>query len=334
MLSGDRRSYKEYLDRYPNTDPDFETQRGYHHPDSYYDDDEQPLYNDSRRSPKRRLLRPRPKVKPSQHALLGLKANRRPSFSFECLRRQSSQDDLPLSPGLHQRTALPLHLMQHQVMAVAGLDSSRAQRLSPTRSTRSWATPPATPINKDRSPYYTPMIRVDRPSHDSMSSSQSSVRKSSWYTDDSDFSHRTYTPAHLQVPAEFRQQYHHKRGSAMSLVEAVLISEGLGRYAKDPKFVAATKHEIADACEMTIDEMESAASHLLNGVVTPVLPVLSQRSYELQDFPTGYSDEEAEPEPRPKHQQQALAPPPGTRNHTPANNRHCPQSPREDRALC
>uniref|UniRef100_A0A3Q0R0H6 Voltage-dependent L-type calcium channel subunit alpha n=1 Tax=Amphilophus citrinellus TaxID=61819 RepID=A0A3Q0R0H6_AMPCI len=45
----------------------------------------------------------------------------------------------------------------------------------------------------------------------------------------------------------------------------VLISEGLGKYARDPKFVSATKHEIADACEMTIDEMESAASNLLNG---------------------------------------------------------------------
>lgn len=47
----------------------------------------------------------------------------------------------------------------------------------------------------------------------------------------------------------------------------MLISEGLGKYARDPKFVSATKHEIADACEMTIDEMESAASNLLNGTV-------------------------------------------------------------------
>lgn len=45
----------------------------------------------------------------------------------------------------------------------------------------------------------------------------------------------------------------------------VLISEGLGKYAKDPKFVSATKHEIADACEMTVEEMDSAASNLLNG---------------------------------------------------------------------
>lgn len=45
----------------------------------------------------------------------------------------------------------------------------------------------------------------------------------------------------------------------------MLISEGLGKYARDPKFVSATKREIAEACEMTIDEMDSAASNLLNG---------------------------------------------------------------------
>lgn len=42
--------------RYQNSDTEYETPRGYHHPDSYYDDDEQPLYGDSRRSPKRRQL--------------------------------------------------------------------------------------------------------------------------------------------------------------------------------------------------------------------------------------------------------------------------------------
>ncbi|XP_051768512.1 calcium channel, voltage-dependent, L type, alpha 1D subunit, a isoform X13 [Ctenopharyngodon idella] len=283
MLSGDR---------YPNSDQEYETPRGYHHPDGYYDDDEQPLYHDPRRSPKRRLLPPTPQ------------GNRRPSFNFECLRRQGSQDDLP-----HQRTALPLHLMQHQVMAVAGLDSSRAHRLSPTRSTRSWASPPLTPASKDRTPYYTPLIRVDRPLRDSASSSHSSIRKSSWYTDDPEYQQRNYSPVHLQVPPEYRNQYHQKRGSATSLVEAVLISEGLGRYAKDPKFVAATKHEIADACEMTIDEMESAASHLLNGGITPVVngvnvfPILGHRDYELQDVSASYSDEEPDPEPRPPYEE-------------------------------
>ncbi len=45
-----------YVNRYQNSDTEYETPKGYHHPDSYYDDDEQPLYRDSRRSPKRRLL--------------------------------------------------------------------------------------------------------------------------------------------------------------------------------------------------------------------------------------------------------------------------------------
>lgn len=81
------------------------------------------------------------------------------------------------------------------------------------------------------------------------------------------------------------------------LLSQVLISEGLGRYAKDPKFVSATKHEIADACDMTIDEMESAASNLLNGNISngangDMFPILNRQDYELQDFGPGYSDEE------------------------------------------
>uniref|UniRef100_A0A8B9ZYG8 Voltage-dependent L-type calcium channel subunit alpha n=1 Tax=Anas zonorhyncha TaxID=75864 RepID=A0A8B9ZYG8_9AVES len=228
-------------------------------------------------------------------------ANRRSSFNFECLRRQSSQDDIPLSPNFHHRTALPLHLMQQQVMAVAGLDSSKAHKHSPSRSTRSWATPPATPPNRDCTPYYTPLIHVDKAeSTEHMNGSLPSLHRSSWYTDDPDISYRTFTPANLTVPNDFRHKHSDKQRSADSLVEAVLISEGLGRYAKDPKFVSATKHEIADACDMTIDEMESAASNLLNGNISngtngDMFPILSRQDYELQDFGPGYSDEEPEP---------------------------------------
>uniref|UniRef100_A0A8D3D4N4 Voltage-dependent L-type calcium channel subunit alpha n=1 Tax=Scophthalmus maximus TaxID=52904 RepID=A0A8D3D4N4_SCOMX len=73
--------------------------------------------------------------------------------------------------------------------------------------------------------------------------------------------YRAYTT--LRVPSQLGAQFTEKRGSADSLVEAVLISEGLGLYARDPKFVAFAKREIADACHMTVDEMESAASDLL-----------------------------------------------------------------------
>uniref|UniRef100_A0A8C3D6T8 Voltage-dependent L-type calcium channel subunit alpha n=1 Tax=Cairina moschata TaxID=8855 RepID=A0A8C3D6T8_CAIMO len=288
MLSGSRHIY-DYHCRHHCHDSDFERPKGYHHPHGFFEEDDSQTCYDTKRSPRRRLLPPTPTP------------NRRSSFNFECLRRQSSQDDIPLSPNFHHRTALPLHLMQQQVMAVAGLDSSKAHKHSPSRSTRSWATPPATPPNRDCTPYYTPLIHVDRAeSTEHMNGSLPSLHRSSWYTDDPDISYRTFTPANLTVPNDFRHKHSDKQRSADSLVEAVLISEGLGRYAKDPKFVSATKHEIADACDMTIDEMESAASNLLNGNISSgtngdMFPILSRQDYELQDFGPGYSDEEPEP---------------------------------------
>ncbi|GAB1298661.1 Voltage-dependent L-type calcium channel subunit alpha [Apodemus speciosus] len=278
-----------YYNRYPDSSMDFERPRGYHHPQGFLEDDDSPVGYDSRRSPRRRLLPPTP---PS---------HRRSSFNFECLRRQSSQDDVLPSPALPHRAALPLHLMQQQIMAVAGLDSSKAQKYSPSHSTRSWATPPATPPYRDWTPCYTPLIQVDRSeSMDQVNGSLPSLHRSSWYTDEPDISYRTFTPASLTVPSSFRNKNSDKQRSADSLVEAVLISEGLGRYARDPKFVSATKHEIADACDLTIDEMESAASTLLNGGVCPrangdMGPISNRQDYELQDFGPGYSDEEPDP---------------------------------------
>ncbi|XP_070793069.1 voltage-dependent L-type calcium channel subunit alpha-1D isoform X1 [Pituophis catenifer annectens] len=281
MLSGNWHSH-DYHSTYHCNDLDFERPKGYHHPHGFFEEDDSPVYYDSKRSPRRRLLPPTPT------------SNRRSSFNFECLRRQSSHDELPPSPTFHQRTALPLHLMQQQVMAVAGLDATKVHRHSPSRSTRSWATPP----NRDRTLYYTPLIQVDQPdSTEYMNGSLPSLHRSSWYTDDPDIAYRTFTPANLTVPSDFRHKYSDKQRSADSLVEAVLISEGLGHYARDPKFVSATKHEIADACDMTIDEMESAASHLLNGDISngtngDMFPILNRQDYELQEFGPGFSDEE------------------------------------------
>ncbi|XP_054868925.1 voltage-dependent L-type calcium channel subunit alpha-1D isoform X7 [Amphiprion ocellaris] len=249
MLTKDRLGNKDAAEA------DFELQvsGGDRQADGYYDDDQQPIYQDGRRSPRRWFL-PSPQ------------ASTRPTFSFECLRRKSSHDDAPPSPSC---TALPLHLVQQQVMAVAGLDASRIHRLSPTRSLRSWTTPPASPISRDCSPCYTPLIQVDWRSSGSVSSIPGAVKRSSWYTEGPDGPpSRCHSPSRLQLPAESCLRFLQKRGSANSLVEAVLISEGLGKYARDPKFVSATKHEIADACEMSIDEMESAASNLLNGSVS------------------------------------------------------------------
>lgn len=73
--------------------------------------------------------------------------------------------------------------------------------------------------------------------------------------------------------------------------------------------MAATKHEIADACDMTIDEMESAASHLLKSGITPgingvnVYQVISQKEYDVQDVSANYSDEEPEADSRPHYEE-------------------------------
>ncbi|PNI36179.1 CACNA1C isoform 24 [Pan troglodytes] len=61
-----------------------------------------------------------------------------------------------------------------------------------------------------------------------------------------DISQKTVLPLHL---------VHHQ----------VLISEGLGQFAQDPKFIEVTTQELADACDMTIEEMESAADNILSG---------------------------------------------------------------------
>ncbi|XP_019522939.1 PREDICTED: voltage-dependent L-type calcium channel subunit alpha-1D isoform X2 [Hipposideros armiger] len=283
-----RQNYS-YYNRYLGSNLDFERPRGYHHPQAFLEEDDSPICYDSRRSPRRRLLPPTPPP------------HRRSSFNFECLRRQSSQEEGPPSPAFPHRTALPLHLMQQQIMAVAGLDSSKAQKYSPSHSTRSWATPPATPPYRDWMPCYTPLIQVEQSDAlDQVNGSLPSLHRSSWYTDEPGISYRTFTPANLTVPSSFHNKNSDKQRSADSLVEAVLISEGLGRYARDPKFVSATKHEIADACDLTIDEMESAASNLLNGNVHSrangdVGPISNRQDYELQDFGPGYSDEEPDP---------------------------------------
>uniref|UniRef100_A0A669CSY2 Voltage-dependent L-type calcium channel subunit alpha n=1 Tax=Oreochromis niloticus TaxID=8128 RepID=A0A669CSY2_ORENI len=58
-----------------------------------------------------------------------------------------------------------------------------------------------------------------------------------------------------------RERKSKKKDKAASL--QILISEGLGVYARDPKFVTFAKREIAEACHMSLDEMESAAADLI-----------------------------------------------------------------------
>ncbi|KAM4663769.1 voltage-dependent L-type calcium channel subunit alpha-1F isoform 1-T1 [Discoglossus pictus] len=185
---------------------------------------------DGRAAHRRRLLPPTPGSKSS--------------FSIQCLKRQGSCDDIPI-PGTYHQNAPPCRA---RGQGYGSSDSWQRNTYAPSGSL-SWANPP-----KRGRLLYAPLILVEE------DSSIPSIPCAHWYREEeSKVPYCTYTQLH--VPG---QRLTEKRGSADSLVEAVLISEGLGLYARDPKFVAFAKREIADACHMTIDEMESAASDLLS----------------------------------------------------------------------
>uniref|UniRef100_A0A9J8D5M0 Voltage-dependent L-type calcium channel subunit alpha n=1 Tax=Cyprinus carpio carpio TaxID=630221 RepID=A0A9J8D5M0_CYPCA len=208
-------------------------------------------------------------LKSTAHLLFN--TGRRSSFHLECLRKHNR-------PDVSQKTALPLHLVHHQALAVAGLSPLLRRSHSPTLFTRLCSTPPASPSGRGGGgPCYQPVpsLRLEGSgSYEKLNSSMPSVNCSSWYSD-SNGNHRgsvqrTQRPVSLTVPPVTRRDsISVAHGSACSLVEAVLISEGLGHYAQDPSFIQVAKQELADACDMTMEEMENAADNILNANAPP-----------------------------------------------------------------
>ncbi|CAH7184263.1 Cacna1c [Phodopus roborovskii] len=226
---------------------------------SYQDDENRqlPSPEEDRReiqqSPKRGFLR---------SASLG----RRASFHLECLKRQKDQGG-----DISQKTALPLHLVHHQALAVAGLSPLLQRSHSPTKFPRPCPTPPVTPGSRGRPLQPIPTLRLEgAESSEKLNSSFPSIHCSSWSDETTACSGGSSTarrarPVSLTVPSQAGAPGRQFHGSASSLVEAVLISEGLGQFAQDPKFIEVTTQELADACDMTIEEMENAADNILSG---------------------------------------------------------------------
>ncbi|XP_071203997.1 voltage-dependent L-type calcium channel subunit alpha-1D-like [Salvelinus alpinus] len=203
-----------------------------------------------------------------------------PSFNIQCLRAQHSADDIPI-PGTYESNSPPCR-------SRLTLDSRRSSASS--MSSASWAnnggghaglTPGAgvsaasAAAAKRGRLLYAPLMLVDEArgtkqvwgdrTQATSSLPAIATRPSGWYPGAPTLpvptpQNRSYTNG--RVPSQISQSLIEK-GSADSLVESILISEGLGLYARDPKFVNFAKREIADACNMTIDEMENAATDLL-----------------------------------------------------------------------
>nr|XP_025707562.1 voltage-dependent L-type calcium channel subunit alpha-1C isoform X14 [Callorhinus ursinus] len=226
---------------------------------SYQDDENRqltPPEGDKRgiqQSPKRGFLR---------SASLG----RRASFHLECLKRQKNQGG-----DVSQKTVLPLHLVHHQALAVAGLSPLLQRSHSPSTFPRPCATPPATPGSRGWPPQPIPTLRLEgAESSEKLNSSFPSIHCGSWSGEPTPCAGgssaiRRARPVSLTVPSQAGARGRQFHGSASSLVEAVLISEGLGQFAQDPKFIEVTTQELADACDMTIEEMENAADNILSG---------------------------------------------------------------------
>ncbi|GAB1291210.1 Voltage-dependent L-type calcium channel subunit alpha [Apodemus speciosus] len=209
-----------------------------------------------------REIQPSPKRSFLRSASLG----RRASFHLECLKRQKDQGG-----DISQKTALPLHLVHHQALAVAGLSPLLQRSHSPTTFPRPCPTPPVTPGSRGRPLQPIPTLRLEgAESSEKLNSSFPSIHCSSWSEESTGCSGgssmaRRARPVSLTVPSQAGAPGRQFHGSASSLVEAVLISEGLGQFAQDPKFIEVTTQELADACDMTIEEMENAADNILSG---------------------------------------------------------------------
>ncbi|XP_034028881.1 voltage-dependent L-type calcium channel subunit alpha-1D [Thalassophryne amazonica] len=190
---------------------------------------------------------------------------RKPAFNFHSLKSQNLVENLPIPGNYYSNTSPTRSRLQIQ----HSLDSRHSSVSS--MSSSSWANtaaPGTTPIAGIIPPtgsrgklIYTPMILVDeatgtsQPLWSNSSASLPMGSRSGWYPGQT----RTYSS--VRIPPVHPSFIN--RSSADSLVESILISEGLGVYARDPKFVNFAKREIAEACNMSLDEMESAATDLI-----------------------------------------------------------------------
>ncbi|KAL4622587.1 voltage-dependent L-type calcium channel subunit alpha-1D-like [Arapaima gigas] len=205
------------------------------------------------RTGRRRLLPPTP-------------TGRRPTFNIQSLRRKNNNEDVTI-PSTYRQNSPPCRKRTQMYSSRDPYGSS----VSSMGSSSSWAN---TGPRRGRL-LYAPLILVQDEGQRTTSvgmwgdegtgsASLPASARPDWYTGALENQSNSREYASLRVPSQINSQYLEQRGSADSLVESVLISEGLGLYAKDPKFVDFAKREIASACDMTIDEMESAANELLS----------------------------------------------------------------------
>lgn len=219
------------------------------------------------------------------------------SLKLHCIGKQDS-DENPLMK--HPHVATPLKLAQAQdkenkknnkknrkAMAVAGMGSDgRHRSIDHPKVLR---TPPDSP-HRVRASYHTvqPLMlshalasRVSSSEGDS--GSPQDPQHPQYYAEDAPVnSPRRRSPP---GPQHMLQRHEHLRGSAENLVGKILESEGLGQYI-DPRCL---NREIAEAHDLTEQELDRAARELTRGGPGPSGPGGSPNKLPYYDHLGGYS---------------------------------------------
>uniref|UniRef100_A0A8C4QA34 Voltage-dependent L-type calcium channel subunit alpha n=1 Tax=Eptatretus burgeri TaxID=7764 RepID=A0A8C4QA34_EPTBU len=226
--------------------------------------------------PRKRLLPPTP-------------AARRASFAMGCLGRQVSEEAQPSSPGSPA---------SYQIQTAARIEMyPNNGRRSPGRIWPGSLQTPPVERRQNASPSRLPAVRIERAeSGVGPEIAGQSPDRASWNLEWAERSNRSSPDSGLLSGPTAHLHHREHRGSADSLVEAVLLARGLHHVALDPHLVSVTKHELAAACDLTMDEMECAAIDLLNANSPPApmghtSPALQE--VEPQSDAPGGSDEES-----------------------------------------
>ncbi|KAJ8346068.1 hypothetical protein SKAU_G00302610 [Synaphobranchus kaupii] len=176
-----------------------------------------------------------PRQPPRRRLLPATPTGQKPVFNVQSLRRQGSNEDLP--SAYHQNT--PLSRVRTQTYVSS--DSRRGSIASIASSSTSWANSSTNP-RRGRL-LYAPLILVDEEEDQGAgpgaawadgntgSASLPGAARQDWYGGPRGGVGGTY--GSLRVPSQLTHQY--DKGSADSLVESVLISEGLGSLRQGPE---------------------------------------------------------------------------------------------------
>ncbi|XP_055999819.1 muscle calcium channel subunit alpha-1-like isoform X16 [Ostrea edulis] len=167
------------------------------------------------------------------------------SLRLACIGKQQS-DENPLM----KKIAEPLKLAQTQAMAVAGLTSDGRQRPNDY---------PKTGLPVNRASYQNTGRNMSSRQNLHRSSDTMAIQDSSGIYSRTVEAGPLIIPNYVMANQKFRQSSYNK-SSAESLVEKVLTVEGLDRYVD----AHTLQQEIAEANDMTADDMDKAARMLLH----------------------------------------------------------------------